>query len=57
MGTAGDGWTEPLYNYIEFCLRDHKKHRISKEIRCFSNFLSKNEETKNPVGLAVGLVP
>ena len=28
---------------IESCLRNHKKHRISKEIRCFSDFLKQNK--------------
>ena len=34
----------------------HKNTGFHNEIRCFSNFLRKNEDVKNPVGLAVGLV-
>ena len=33
----------------------HKKHRISKEIRCFSNFLKQNEESENAAGVSFGV--
>jgi len=32
-----------------------KKHRISKEIRCFSNFLGSNDELKNACGVSCGV--
>ena len=40
---------------VRYVLSYHKKHRISKENRCFSNFLAQNGEIKNEIGVSFGV--
>ena len=44
-----------MTNCINLLYCCHKKHRILKEIRCFSNFLGSNDELKNAGGVSYGV--